>query len=549
MMGLKKEEWRLIIIISLVLILITVLPFLFGYLKTPPGKESLGIHAIAPGDIFVYYSYIEQIKQGHYFLGDLFTAELQPAHIFNWVWLWVGLIARTFNLGVALSFHLCRLLCIPFLVFSAYLLIKVFIADWFWRRLSLILLFFGAGVGAWSVPFLRSVTSPLDPVYRWPLDLWAAESNVFLSIFQSPHFILSWCFLFLTFYFLLRGFWSSKMGSFLAAGITGLVLFNFHPYHAPTIYLVSGVYLVAMFIYERKIEWQKIIGYVLFLLISGISVFYHYFLIRFDHVIGARAIQNFTPTPPLLYVILGFGFLFIFSLLAFWLILKRKIKLDKKILFLVVWFLCGLALVYLPFNFQSRLAEGWQLPLTILTIYFFIYLKDHGWFQSIFNLPVILAFFLLLFFGFSPLFNLTRDLKYYWDQDPAFYVDKDNLAAIDWLKNKVEPGQTTLPLSNRSSFVPAFAGRSIYFGHYHETIDATRKAFNLIWFAKNDDATAARKFLVREKIDYVFVDRGAIKNSERFRQWDFLSLVYENSDELIYRFTEGANSNSRLQNK
>ena len=56
--SITKREWRLVSILALVIIIITTVPLIGGWLVTPEGKVFTGIHFAAPNDWFVYYSYI-----------------------------------------------------------------------------------------------------------------------------------------------------------------------------------------------------------------------------------------------------------------------------------------------------------------------------------------------------------------------------------------------------------------------------------------------------------------------------------------------------------
>src|SRR3989339_80793 len=125
----SKDEWRFVFWLAIILVILTGIPYLFAYLMTKDGMVYNGIHALSPGDVAVYYSYINQIKDGHYFFKDLFTSEPQSLATFNVWWFLVGWLARFFNLSVVFAFQLSRLLMIPVLVITAYLFISYFFIE------------------------------------------------------------------------------------------------------------------------------------------------------------------------------------------------------------------------------------------------------------------------------------------------------------------------------------------------------------------------------------------------------------------------------------
>src|SRR6185436_1298916 len=80
-------------------------------------------------DYTVYFSYIAQVKAGHYLLANLFTSELQTVFVFNPLWLFIGLCARFFHLAPEVAFHLARLVFTPLLFFALYKFIKLFFKE------------------------------------------------------------------------------------------------------------------------------------------------------------------------------------------------------------------------------------------------------------------------------------------------------------------------------------------------------------------------------------------------------------------------------------
>ena len=92
------REWQFVGLMAALMIIITGLPYLVGYLAAPAGLVYNGLHALSPGDVPIYYSYINQVKNGELLVKDLFTSEPQTVGTFNIWWLMVGLGARFFNL-------------------------------------------------------------------------------------------------------------------------------------------------------------------------------------------------------------------------------------------------------------------------------------------------------------------------------------------------------------------------------------------------------------------------------------------------------------------
>ena len=83
MFNLKKEEWCLIVIVSLFLIAITSIPLIIGKIFTPSDHFFWGAISTNYSDTAVYYSWIEQVKDGHWLFKNLYGGKSQigRAHV------------------------------------------------------------------------------------------------------------------------------------------------------------------------------------------------------------------------------------------------------------------------------------------------------------------------------------------------------------------------------------------------------------------------------------------------------------------------------------
>src|SRR3989339_387819 len=100
--SITGREWRFVFLLSAFVAIITVIPLVYGHVVTPRDFNFTATHFTAPNDWFVYYAYIEQVRQGHWLLYDLFTAESHQA-VFNPLWLGVGLLARITGLSAPIA--------------------------------------------------------------------------------------------------------------------------------------------------------------------------------------------------------------------------------------------------------------------------------------------------------------------------------------------------------------------------------------------------------------------------------------------------------------
>ena len=109
----ERKEWHFVIFLIIIVLVLTTGPYLYGYLNTPDNFVYRGIHSISPGDTYVYFSYINQIKSGEFLIENFYTSEPGQTKMLNFFWLKVGLLARIFNLSPNLAFQVFRIILIP----------------------------------------------------------------------------------------------------------------------------------------------------------------------------------------------------------------------------------------------------------------------------------------------------------------------------------------------------------------------------------------------------------------------------------------------------
>ena len=374
--SVSKKEWVFVGIITAVIIILTTVPYIFGYLMAPSNTVYNGIHALSPGDIPVYYSNINQVIEGDFLVKNLFTAEDQSIGTFNVWWFLVGLVAKIFGLSVILVFQLSRIFMIPVFIFISYLFVAYFIQSVPQRKISLIFILFSSGAGFWMAGLIDTVTFADTTTYWWPIDLWLTEAITFNALYQTSHFIASITLTLLIFLLMLLAFEKNRFNYAVISGFLALFYFNFHPYYLPVIFGVLGLYLFVLFLQASKILWRQMGYLVTVFLISFPSIIYHFWLIQASPVIGQRAVQNVTNISPLPFVLIGYGFLLPGFFLGLYWLIKRK-SLNIKFIFLLIWLGLNVVLIYSPFPFHSRYTQGIQIIFSIFTVvdYFIFYIN------------------------------------------------------------------------------------------------------------------------------------------------------------------------------
>lgn len=540
MFSFSKTEWRFLGIVWVIVIILTFFPMIFGYLTTPVDKIFLFRPNVNGGDFTVYYSYIEQVKNGDFLSKNLFTSEEQPVGIFRPFWVFVGILAKIFNLPSFLIFQICRFLFIPFLLLTSYYVISSFLKEESKRRICFLLFVFASGWG-WIIG--------LDLIAKnnWRvIDLFVPEAFTFTTLYTEPHFIVSLSLIILIFLFSIKAFSNYKLKYSLLAGLFSFTLFSFHPYHMYSIFGVLFTFIVVDSLINKKIYLDHIKHFLILAIFSFLPILYHLWTILNIPVAYEHYLQNVTLTPPFYLVFISYGFLIPLALIGIVLIIKNK-KISKNELFLIVWFFVQFALLYLPIKTQVRLTEGLQLPIAILAtlgiFYTKSYLPKHITYLRIFQRDALsrVAFYICFIYAFFILFFISSANLLYTDfilysmKDEWFYIPKSEYEAIVWLKS-VPKDSIILSGWISGNYIPAFSIKQVFIGHSHETGNFDKKAIEVNGFLKDYSSQERSSFLKDSKIDYFFFGPKEKKEANFNPDQDsFLQKVYQNGEVSIYK--------------
>lgn len=499
----KFREWQAVAGFTAVLIFLGALPMTAILLKKEPGLVWSGVERISSGDLPVYFSYIEQAKEGNFFLRDLHTSEMERAGTINLFWWVLGQLAHLLGIKTAAIFHASRLIMAPLLVGVLYLLICEFLSAARARIFSLALIIFGSGIGGLVSPFIHGVSWSRDGHFNFPMDLWVPELTVLGGILQSPHLVASWICFALTSLCLIRSF---RRGSFLwsiIGGVVGLFFFHFHPYYAPLFWALT---IAAAVVFVRDgLEWRRAAMIVfLFFLISIPAVVYHLFLNLSDSVVFARSLQNRTWTTPICLTLISFGLFLPLSATAY-----KKWKELWQVRILAGWAGLQFLFLYAPIPFQRRFTEGLIIPLSILTVIGAsrIFARIKKVFADAVPNKILrnLVFFLMLFwgFGYSNYLLLGSRLGDGRNSAPPTYFEENFLKAIAALSGV--PGGAVLSSFSVGNFIPVYTGKRVYAGHWAETIFYEQKEVAVKKFYNGETTDEWRKnFLKKQNISAVF---------------------------------------------
>jgi hypothetical protein len=170
-----------------------------------------------------------------------------------------------------------------------------------------------------------------------------------------------------------------------------------------------------------------------------------------------------------------------------------------RLLLPVVWVASMPVLVYLPFNLQRRLAEGVQVPLSLLAALGLLSGRLRGLGLRLAAGAVMVTLSLtnaLLLVGNSLALR---------GQPAPIYRDADEVAALDWLAGRVAPDDVVLAAYSTGNYLPARVGARVFVGHGPETVhSAEKQQLSARFFAPGTDNAWRCQLLAEYGVDYVF---------------------------------------------
>ena len=538
--SVSDKEWRFVWIIGGVVIILTTLPYLYGYLSS--NDYFLWSNYTNVGDITVYLSLMEQASIGKFFLANLYSHDLAYSLMVQPFWLFLGLLVKLSQLPKIFIYQVARIVFGFCLLIFLYLFLAYFVKDVWQRKIGFLLLAFGSGIGAFLHPLFVEFSSHLNGleiINQISADLFLPELNVFVNIFHSPLLPLALLVELLIFYLFINS--ELKLNYWLITGLFLLVLFLgfFHPYDLITVAFVSSFFVLIIW-YFHLLTKQKVVDLKPLILRLGIifsafgAIFVYYLILfKFDPFFPVWNQTNFTESPPIFRLLTGYGLIFIFALAGIYFWPKKN---DWKFIFLLSWLLINLFLAYLPFSQQRRVLSTVFIPLVIFASLGAVKFLDLFFSRiKLKIIPYLITIFLFFILALSNISVLVSNLIFYQRHDEAFYFPASYYQAA--LRLKAEKPSTILATPRVANPMPAITGDKVYIGHLHQTVNYDQKLADLKWFFSTNDIDDQKEaWLKAQKIDFVFYTKYE-KSLGNFQpgQKSYLKLVYKNPEVEIYQ--------------
>jgi len=278
-------------------------------------------------------------------------------------------------------------------------------------------------------------------------------------------------------------------------------------------------------------------------------VIYSLIVFTVNPVMRQWSAQNLILSPHPLHYVMGYALVGLLALGGAVYVLRRHHG-PSVTLRLVGWVVVVPPLLYLPFNLQRRLVEGWQVPLAILAslglvryilpawrraplvrwLIRFPRYSVHGlsrWAVTLILLAMIPTNVLLV--GSGTLAILTRTAP--------IFREGGEVRALDWLATRATYDDVILSSYETGNYIPARVGARVYIGLGTETarIEDKRVLMKRFFDPATPDEWRAQ-FLRDARITYVFA--GPEDNSFH-SSTNLLMAIYQADGYTIYEVING----------
>jgi hypothetical protein len=482
-----RREWVWAAAFALAVMALTAVPYLVAAASQNVNWRFGGfLLAVEDGN-----SYIAKMGEGAHgaWLFTLpYSTEPQHGVLVYSFYLLLGRLAGPNHDTQVIVYHAARLVCGVGLLLASYLFLAEFLPRVRQRRLGLILVALGGGLG-----WLVALFFPHGLLGSLPVDLISPEAFSYLVLFGFPHLAAARALFLLA----LLAFWRGR-GVWAGLALIGVGLIQ--PVPVLVMWAVVGIYLALSWWWRRGrgalSAWYHELRTALILgVLSAPLVFYTVFVLSSDPVMRQWNAQNQLPSPSPVHYLLAYG-LWLAVALPGWRVLWRR--QPRLALLAGGWIVSIPVLLYVPISVQRRLIEGVQLPLAALVV---LGLTVAWRRQARWLMPVIVG----LSVPTAALLWLGALLAARVPSEPIFHP-ADQLAAFAWLGQNARPGLAALSAYETGNALPAYTALVAYIGHGSETAFMAAKMPRVALFYQAATADTDRLALLDDgRIAYVIL--------------------------------------------
>lgn len=490
---------RWYVIVTALVYLISTLPYLYGYQRQDSQRRFTGV-VFDVVDTAQYFAWMRSFSHAVLIANPL-TPDAGAERFFNLQWWLLGLLAFDTPLGPVWTYQLLRIAALVAFALTLAAFCRIVAPRDTFFAFTVVML--SSGIG-WTLVVLKQFTGELYA----PLAVQVAEANTFFSAMAFPHLLAAAAMMLAIFVLALRSEHDRRWWRLALIFLLTVALGFSHGYDLIPLAAIPIATTAVLYLRERRIPG---LAWPTGAIVAGAALpaLYTLSLTRLDESWRGVLAQYgnagvYTPSPPLLIVLLGLPFL-----LALWQVRPAAwSSLDTPGLFVRVWLVVGLALAYIPTDYQIKMLTGYQVPIGLLAVETLAALPlanvrfpTLGRFvRAPLTVPLAVLAFIVLTNVYLTAWRVV-DLR---RADYPYYLAADDVAALESLPGLTQPGQIVLSSPEVGVFVPVYSDARPYVAHWAQTLDFLNRRDGATWFYRMDTNDEQRaEFLRSESVDFV----------------------------------------------
>jgi hypothetical protein len=526
----RSRRIRFALVFAAAIAAMSLLPYLLAYLWTPPGHHFAGFFFIAD-DATTYLAKMRQGADGAWLWNDPYTSEPHGGVFLFGFYLLFGHLAALLHLPMIAAYHLAGISGAIALVLAAERLCRRLLPP-DRRNLGLVLVVLGSGAG-----FLAQATG--NPAIFGSrveaLDLHLPELSGWYSILAIPHFAWATALIITALLGLLRIVEAPGWRPLALTALSLIALTAIHPQMIPVLAIIWVAYRALLLFWGQRPSWRTLAAEAAAFAATLPLLAYNAWILFRDPTIAewARQWRHQAPGPVSLALSLGLPLLLaIVGMSVAW---RRR---DQGLALLLVWPPLVMVLLYLPnvANIQRRLLDALFVPIGMLAAVGLTSLTARLRRARARRIQVILVTVCC----FSSAIVLAIALRFASGAFPEAYINNDAWQAMQWLSSHHQAGDRALSAPGAGQLLPAWAGVTVYVGHYSETLDYFQKIRNVsAILGPNEPDSAVQNFLAANHLTVLYWGPAEAATGFQPDLHAYLHAVYRHGAVAIYRVSGG----------
>lgn len=454
-----SHRWRFPLILSLALILFQAGLFTFIQHQAGPTRAWLGDYIWNSSDQAVYFTYIEQAKQGSIWFKSFYTPQ-EAGTFLHPFYIPVGWIAYLLNLPPLHAHEIAKAIVTMIATFLLWTVARGTTENDRDANIATIIMLAGGGMG-WILVVKQAMTGFFPQDFFIP-DI-STETFFFPTTMGGAHIPLSIALLIYSLYRLWHDLTNKDHVPRPSwQGLMGITLLLFiHPYFVATLGIAGLIIAIKERVFIGNIIRSGLI-YSLFVTLALAPHIYTYFANPYRRFLLDGNVLDMPSLTQNFFAFMPWIALIVWRL--------RRHHFTEKEHWILIWIASVAITLILPFNFKRKLLEGFGLALILLAIP--VWTQVIAWAKRTGKIAHVGIWAIAFLSPFSIFQSQLAWVTYTLGKGDEFFVSQHIQQTWEWLKkNTTNKDMILTDTPWLGLWIPPNTSRHVWIAHDYETPD------------------------------------------------------------------------------